>query len=630
MLKKKYFPFYSKSSYLIFFSFILLIWVVGECNNHFNKKDVEYQLLRALFYYFPCFPIVSEAIQSSDLSNGGPGEIIWNFGDRNISFEENPENNSGIPNRYLVSLKLTKAHLASLVSSQIMLRNISVRNYEKPKADFTYEPENPQVGIPVRFYDKSEGNPEKILWQFGYFNFSFEKNPIVTFLLSKKYAVTLTVKNQYGLDKITKYINVRQATNNAIISKSCSLKDVQAAIAQANPGDTVIVPNGRAVWNQQLLITKGIILKAATKGGVEIIGNFDAQRYTDNTYLIKYSPSSPQDGHPFRLSGFKINGGGKTEGVIIRNTSLTYPISKVRIDNNEFYNFFTDITAKVIARWGMVYGVVDNNIFYFNQVTYPHRVLGLYGLANNTWYYETYDFGTADNFFIEDNTFYIKNPVLTGDSGGRYCFRHNMIIADNDPYYSALYLLDIHGNKPNGGWSCLGAEVYDNTIYASNKDVNILDVRGGKALVYNNYVFYGNEVRSQIRDEYDDSLNPPANNAISGQPQHPSDTYFFGFFNNNNRLVPPVIRVLGTIDYGGDVGIVPRQDVHFWVEVSNFNGSSGVGVGLLSQRPATCSKEGVAWWATDENKLYRWHNGRWELYYAPYTYPHPLRTILGD
>jgi len=38
----------------------------------------------------------------------------------------------------------------------------------------------------------------------------------------------------------------------------------------------------------------------------------------------------------------------------------------------------------------------------------------------------------------------------------------------------------------------------------------------------------------------------------------------------------------------------------------------------------------VAWWATDEKKLYRWHNGKWELFYIPYTYPHPLRALLND
>ena len=61
-----------------------------------------------------------------------------------------------------------------------------------------------------------------------------------------------------------------------------------------------------------------------------------------------------------------------------------------------------------------------------------------------------------------------------------------------------------------------------------------------------------------------------------------------------------------------------------------FDGSTGVGVGLKSARPIYCKTEGVAYWTTDENVLYRWHNGNWELYYIPYTYPHPLRTAFGD
>ncbi len=79
---------------------------------------------------------------------------------------------------------------------------------------------------------------------------------------------------------------------------------------------------------------------------------------------------------------------------------------------------------------------------------------------------------------------------------------------------------------------------------------------------------------------------------------------------------------------------------------SPFDGTSGVGWGTLANRPTTCTP-GVAYWATDQgswntsssNPYGVQQNGAdgvlykctapntWTLYYTPYTYPHPLRTV---
>lgn len=72
-----------------------------------------------------------------------------------------------------------------------------------------------------------------------------------------------------------------------------------------------------------------------------------------------------------------------------------------------------------------------------------------------------------------------------------------------------------------------------------------------------------------------------------------------------------------------------------YAESGTFNGTKGVGQGLFSARPLTCtagtdpatggSALGVGYWATDTNTLYVCNpTNTWMAYYTPYTYPHPL------
>jgi hypothetical protein len=73
------------------------------------------------------------------------------------------------------------------------------------------------------------------------------------------------------------------------------------------------------------------------------------------------------------------------------------------------------------------------------------------------------------------------------------------------------------------------------------------------------------------------------------------------------------------------------QQFGAFAEPGSFNGSTGVGQGLLSARPSTCTAgpggntPGVGYWATDQNTLYVCNpTNTWTTYYTPYTYPNPL------
>jgi hypothetical protein len=80
-----------------------------------------------------------------------------------------------------------------------------------------------------------------------------------------------------------------------------------------------------------------------------------------------------------------------------------------------------------------------------------------------------------------------------------------------------------------------------------------------------------------------------------------------------------------------------QENRDFYNQKSPFDGTAGVGVGKLSNRPKTCTP-GVAYWATDEGEWDSTHDGpdgqlyvctarkTWTSYYKPYSYPHPLVT----
>jgi len=78
-----------------------------------------------------------------------------------------------------------------------------------------------------------------------------------------------------------------------------------------------------------------------------------------------------------------------------------------------------------------------------------------------------------------------------------------------------------------------------------------------------------------------------------------------------------------------------QENRDYYNQTASFDGTVGVGVGTLADRPKTCTP-GVAYWATDQGKWDSTHSGpdgqlyvctepnTWSLYYKPYTYPHPF------
>ena len=507
--------------------------------------------------------------------------------------------------------------------------NILPKNGGQNRLSLTHRPTHPETVKPVLFIHGSDTiatSERPGAWHGGLNDGSTGsfQNPNRSVSAARAFSVTPAVTNRTGSSSTSSVTTA--GLIKVIRAASASFADVSAAVSKAKAGDTVIVPAGSASWANQLVATKGINLIGAGIGKTVIIGNYAASgdRLSSLAYLVVYRPANPELNEPFRLSGFSFNCNNKCDGIFICNYPSIAVINKVRVDHNRIYNVSR---AMPFAIFGHVYGVADNNTFEGCYISVDYR-------DDKTWNNLTYEFGSGKGFYFEDNIFvggHVDRCIIRSEMGAMWVARYNMF--DASSLTASLYpWFDEHGNIPGAHHSVMGAELYENTITmpggaASIYDVLITQVRGGKALVYNN-ISYSRQAYLQVREEYLDFLNAPANNPLSGQPQHVSDTYFWNNRLNGTDLIS--VSINQSVNYGGSMGLLPRPNRDYWFQGATFDGTSGVGFGPLSGRPNTCTL-GVGYWATDTKTLYKCTStNTWIAYYTPYVYPHPLRTLLSN
>jgi hypothetical protein len=434
---------------------------------------------------------------------------------------------------------------------------------------------------------------------------------------------------RYGLLSLVLLARLAQA---GPVATSCSYADVSAAVALAAPGDTVSIPAcAETVWDSTLSLTRGVLLQGAGSGATSITAGATVD------YLVSYQPAQPAADDPFRIAGitFNLSSSAGLLHALMDDASLKQ--TKFRIDHNVITGAVFGHATLLIE--GPFFGVVDNNTVGDSPQFEAYGVPS----GSGNWINSAFSFGSADCLYYEDNVIQAEDTMFSAGNGGRYCFRYNSITADPGVLGSSgLYpMLDAHGNMGVGdNWSTMGIEIYGNLVTMTNAmspDIDLVDHRGGKAVIFYNQVKgSGVSESAQVREEHDDSLNPPATDAIDGTPQHVNNSYYW-----NNRYGTTLYPWMIT-DNLATYKIA--ENVDFWQQGASFDGSVGVGVGPLASRPGTCTV-GVGYWATNDaivpiaaanvgrnpsqplsGTLYRCTAANtWTTFYTPYTYPHPLR-----
>lgn len=292
------------------------------------------------------------------------------------------------------------------------------------------------------------------------------------------------------------------------------------------------------------------------------------------------------------------------------------------------------------------------------------------------------NFGTSKFFYIED-TRLSGGYASDCSNGGRWVFRYSTAVTSNNGFANH----GTHDGSPVPVRGCRAAEVYQSTFnYTPGTGSVVEHNNSGPALVWGNtttgyrYIVDMAIIR-QNNGTYAEPT-PPAGWGYCGNTQTGSTSVWDGNNTTNgypcidqpgrgqsdlltqNASWPNIFNVTtGTQTWPhnalspiyvwnntyNDAGFSPEgcisdnsgiltENVDYYQQFAthcragSFNGTSGVGQGLLSARPATCTAgpggntPGVGYWATDTQTLYVCNpTNTWGTYYTPYTYPHPLQ-----
>jgi len=426
-----------------------------------------------------------------------------------------------------------------------------------------------------------------------------------------------------------------------VSANSCSQTDVQNAIASAPRGATVTVPAGSCTWSSTVTITKGLTLTGAGAGNTIILnGTGDG-----NVLMISPDSTAIANDEIIKISGFTIDGTGTGYallGVHGAPETGTKPFKNLIISANTFQNTGSASgqgNTCIYIYSGQVRGVIYNNTFDRCDI-----VLRPMGSDTTTEWSNTafnnFSYGSADNLFFENNTVKYTTSWTSADQyagwiesgqGGRVVVRFNTWNMTNAGGQAEFW--DIHGfqnfyGSSNGQTGSMLVEYYNNAITnAANTVYRWIDHRGSWGMFFNNTYSGGSNPDIEINQYNGGCLNQIVPTPSTYNPVV-NNTYFI--HNSVNGTIKGAVP--GSVNSCGVV-----ENTSFYNQNSSFNGTTGVGYGLLSARPTTCTA-GVGYWATDQGSWNTSGSGgqgvfykclstnTWALYYTPYSYPHPLRT----
>ena len=443
---------------------------------------------------------------------------------------------------------------------------------------------------------------------------------------------------------------------------------VAACVAGITRGDTINVTagSGTAVWSSHLSLTTGVRLVGPgrdsltiTSGGVCSGGVVGCK-----IYILPDATVIAND-EIIRVAGFTFDGENtatRTLQVNATNATTSKAFNKLVIENNRFKNLSTGSSDTFIyISAGQVRGTVAANIF-----DRPSNVIRVFGKNTCTeWSSVNFPFayGSIENIYFEDNTIQWSSTKTGGNSGYietgqgvRIAVRYNTWDLTNAPAQGESW--DMHGFQsfPGPPTSCASAtgggastgsmivEYYGNT--STNRTSRQAIFRGSWILALNN-ISIGSGTGVYNITQYDkgctkyvDAAWPPPQGEVNNS---------YGFNNTMNGTVAPFTVTtasgvgLPTVNGAFNNECPPVENTQLWNYNAACTGSScAAGIGRGTTAPTGTCTTGTGFWkastatpTTSSTVIQAGHlykctaTNTWTDYFTPYTYPHPLRTVVS-
>lgn len=202
-----------------------------------------------------------EPVQFTDLSLGEITDWEWNFGDTEISLEQNPEHIYAANGVYSVTLIVSGPGGADTIEKSNYI-NVGGQVIE-PVAGFSVDQSG---GLTVMFTDISANSPTSWSWDFGDSSLSAERDPVHVYDNDGTYLVCLTAANAAGSNtycqSITlttvgiaeqQYMRIHPNPSNGIITLSNPLQAEATAVICNLVGQQVVSMPLRAGENRMSL-----------------------------------------------------------------------------------------------------------------------------------------------------------------------------------------------------------------------------------------------------------------------------------------------------------------------------------------------------------------------------------------
>jgi hypothetical protein len=394
---------------------------------------------------------------------------------------------------------------------------------------------------------------------------------------------------------------------------SASQADVQAAIDNASPGDTILVPGGNGSWSG-LQINKAVHLKG-NGTTIDLTGTNTATKQSAGVIRISGFTFNRSNG-----SGYAWSFTGPWKGA----EPIVFENNKVNVSGAGFSRISTP-GGVIIAGNDFTAGWDDSLM----QLKNPGDTYGSWK-ANSTM-------GTADtdgklNIYVENNTFYGgTNQGIDADDASRVVFRNNLCkyMSFNshglDTSEDGVRHFEVYNNKfqndAAGGW----------TGGTSNNDVSnqnwAIWIRGGTGVIFNNWLDniansnwgYGKvEAKFDIRAQQDNSGTgygtkpPPVAKYSAGKGDYPRERQLGQSWDESRS------NSVGINNGKGDYITDP-----IWVWGNTGPGSSN-GSFLAWGKNSWGNSDGYF----NSGRDYQFGNTPKPGYVA-YKYPHPLTSAAG-